>query len=302
MVRFALRNMATAIKEPRKAYHYALWKLRTSFAWKSRYERLREPKTASPVIRTQKIHQEIKDQLNRYGFRVDELRIDVNGYKDYLERARYDRFPRYNPFGTEVIAEKSLEHYLAAVLLDLSRDDIYIDIANSNSPTPEIYHELFGCETYRQDLIFPEGIHGRVIGGNAAKMPVTDGFASKMALHCSFEHFEGDSDIGFIREANRVLKKGGKVCILPLYFFTEYAIQTDPAYVRPEDIRFEDDAKIFAAKGWGNRHGRSYDVPHLSARIQDNLDGLDLTIYFVTNEKDIDKSCWLKFVALLEKR
>jgi hypothetical protein len=186
------RNVATAIKEPQKAYHFALWKLRTAFEWKSRYEGLREPKTGSWVPQGPKIHQEIEDELKRCGFRVDELRIDMNGYKDYLERARYSRFPRYSPFGTETFAEKSLEHYLAAVLLDLSKDDVYIDIANANSPTPEIYHELFGCETYRQDLIFPEGIHGRVIGGTAAKMAVADGFASKMALHCSFEHFEGD--------------------------------------------------------------------------------------------------------------
>jgi SAM-dependent methyltransferase len=299
---FKFRKVATAIKEPRLAYLFALWRLRTAFAWKSRYERLREPKTGSYAPQSPKIHREIEDELRRYGFRVDGLRIDVNGYKVYLERARYSRFPRYYPFETEAFAEKSLEHYLAAVLLDLSMDDVYIDIANANSPTPEIYHELFGCETYRQDLIFPEGIHGRTIGGNAARMPVEDGFASKMALHCSFEHFEGDSDIEFIREVNRVLKKGGRVCILPLYLFTEYAIQTDPACVLPKDIQFEGDARIFAAKGWGNRHGRFYDISHLLARIRDNLDGLDLTIYSVTNEKDIDKSCWLKFIALLEKR
>jgi hypothetical protein len=72
---------------------------------------------------------------------------------------------------------------------------------------------------YRQDLSFPEGIVGNVIGGDTADMPVRDAFANKMALHCSFEHFENGSDIGFIREASRVLRNPGKLIIVPLYLF-----------------------------------------------------------------------------------
>lgn len=47
---------------------------------------------------------------------------------------------------------------------------IYIDIANASCPTPEIYHKLYGCKVYRQDLVFPEGIHGNAIGGDAGSI------------------------------------------------------------------------------------------------------------------------------------
>jgi SAM-dependent methyltransferase len=184
--------------------------------------------------------------------------------------------------------------------LDLSENDVYIDIASEFSPASEIYHELYGCEVYRQDLIFPEGIHGNEIGGDASNMPVENGFATKMALHCSFEHFEQDSDVKFIKEANRVLRKGGKVCILPLYLFSKYAIETDLAVWSKDGLYFEPDAVLYCAKGTGCRHVRFYDVNHLITKIRNNLDTLRLTIYVTRNEKEVSRSCYVKFIALFE--
>ena len=110
---------------------------------------------------------------------------------------------------------------------------------------------MYGCKVYRQDLEFPEGIHGNVIGGDASNMPLEDESATKMALHCSFEHFEKNSDIEFIIEANRVLCKGGKLCIVPLYLSNKYVVQTDPSILPFGGIPFENDAILYCAKGWG---------------------------------------------------
>jgi hypothetical protein len=38
------------------------------------------------------------------------------------------------------------------------------------------------------------------VGSDAAAMPLEDAFADRMALHCSFEHFEG-RDNRFVAEA-----------------------------------------------------------------------------------------------------
>jgi len=188
-------------------------------------------------------------------------------------------------------------------LLNPSEEDNYVDIASAGAPTSEIYHKLYGCNSYQQDLIFPEGVHENLIGGDASNMPVENGFATKMGLHCSFEHFEQDSDMRFIKEVNRVLKNGGKLCIVPLYLFNKYAIQTDLSLFLPwKRMNFEPDAVVYCAKGYGNQHGRFYDVNHLITRIRNNLNELKLTIYVVQNEKDIDASCYVKFIALLEKR
>ena len=121
-----------------------------------------------------------------------------------------------------------------------------------------------------------------------------------MALHCSFEHFEKNSDVKFIKEASRVLKKGGKLCILPLYLFNRYSIQIDPS-VLPKGHLFENDAILYCVRGTSLRHCRFYDISHLITRIRNNLKDLKITIYFVQNEKKIDPNCYIKFIALFEK-
>lgn len=281
---------------------YAINIIRRTVLWQYNFPRLREPKVKASIPHDPQIQEEITGLLKAHGFNVGDFRIDVDDYTRYMRRSGYNRFPGYYGGGEgAIIIEKSLEHYLALKLLDISASDIYIDIANAGSPVPEIYHKLCGCSVYRQDILFPKGIHGDVIGGDAGCMPVEDAFATKMALHCSFEHFEQDSDIRFIKEASRVLRKGGKLCILPLYLFNKYAIQTDPSVLPRGGIPFEKDAVLYCAKGWNNRHGRFYDVPHLISRIKDNMNRLDLTIYVVCNEKEVDSTCYVKFLALFRR-
>jgi len=287
----------------KEIYQLILYKIKNQFLWNYYFDSLREPKINSVVPHNPIIQNEIKSELRKEGFNVVDLKINISNYQNYLKNSEYHKFPRYYNLNKKsgFFIEKSLEHYLAADLLNLSKDDIYLDIANANSPTPGIYHKLFGCEVYRQDLWFPKGIHKKIIGGNASNMPIKDEFATKMALHCSFEHFERNSDKNFIKEASRVLKKEGKLCIIPLYLFNRYAIQTDPAMLTKNNLSFEEDATLYCAKGWKNRHGRHYDIPHLIKRIQKYLKGLKLTIYYVQNEKEIDPSCYVKFIALFEK-
>jgi SAM-dependent methyltransferase len=187
------------------------------------------------------------------------------------------------------------------MLLDPSENDVYVDIASEGSPVPEIYSNLFGTKVYRQDLAYPDGINENLIGGDAANMPVPDGFATKMALHCSLEHFEGTSDIGFIKEVSRVLSPGGSVCIVPLYLAKNYSIQTDPAVSVPSQVPFEEDAVLHCAFGWGNRHGRFYDPSHFISRIYQNLNGMTLSIYRIRNAQQVDPSCYVQFAALIQK-
>jgi SAM-dependent methyltransferase len=223
----------------------------------------------------------------------------VDGYRRYFDAAEYSS--RYPEYYSNNIHEKSLEHYIAADLLRMSARDRYIDIASEHSPTPEIYHRLFGCTTYRQDLSLAPGFHGETIGSNAADMPIPDGFANCMALHCSFEHFEGDADQRFVREATRVLAPRGRVCIVPFYLGEEYAVKTDPVVAASEDLSFEPDAILHHARGWGNRHGRFYDPEHAMARVIGQRTGLSATVYRITNFADVHLSCYARFALLLEK-
>jgi len=295
-------RLQKAVKHPSKAYNYVLWKLKERFLWDYYYKMIREPKIKSfvPVVD----YESISRKLKKASINVIDYTIDVTDYYKYINDAEYKKVQKYYGVGGkgDVFSEKSLEHYLAAKFLELTRKDTYIDVANAFSPVPEIYRSLYGCEVYSQDLIFENGIHDGKIGGDAGNMPVVESFASKLALHCSFEHFEHDADIRFIKEANRVLKKGGKLCILPLYLSENYFILTDPTVIPKNEIPFENDVTLHCAKGYGNRHGRFYDVENFITRIVNHLSDLNLTIYVIQNEKDIDYSCYVKFVALLEKK
>jgi hypothetical protein len=287
------------------ARRFAVRRVSQPILWDSYYSALRDPKVEGDIPQNQEVEDYVVRELKAKNLDPVDLPIVVSDYRQWRSKAEYEKiWAYYLKFGVmgRNLPEKSLEHYLAANLLNLTRDDVYVDVGSSGSPVAEIFHRIFGCESYMQDLVFPYGIHGHIIGGEAGNMPVKDGFASKMSLHCSFEHFEGNADIEFIREAGRVLGSGGRLCILPLYLFKEYAIKTDPTVLPIGTNQFEKDAVLFCAKNyWGNRHGRFYDVAHFIDRIVNNLNGLRLTLYRVRGEKLIDQSCYVKFIALFEK-
>jgi len=260
------------------------------------FSRIREPKAKGPIGYTPAALEEIVRRLRDTGFRVVDLTVNPSDFRAYFEASRYtELYPGYYAYN---IHEKALEHFVAATLLSLDPGDTYIDVASEHSPAAEIYGRLFGCKTFRQDLAYPEGMNGDRIGGDAASMPVPDGFASKMALHCSFEHFEGDADMRFARQLDRVLRKGGRACFLPLYLFTQFAVQTDAQVAVEQSVSFDEGAIIYCHDGWANRHARFYDPEHLESRFARNLNGLDLTLYQIVNAAEIDPSCYLRFAAV----
>lgn len=261
--------------------------------------RIRPPKIDGAVDYNVETEARISKELATLDINVVDYMIDVDRYRKYFHAAEYvSRYPEYYKFNR---AEKSLEHFIAADILKLDKNDVYIDIASEHSPVPDIYTRLFGCKSYRQDLAYPPGLNGDRIGGDAANMPVGQEFATRMALHCSFEHFEGDADVKFIREVDRVLCDGGMLCCVPLYLFDTYAIQTDPDIAVREHVEFEPDAVVYCAEGWGNRHGRFYDPIHFKKRVVDSLGNMRLTVYHIQNTKDVDPSCYARFAFLIEK-
>ncbi|MBN3041124.1 MAG: hypothetical protein JW867_08340, partial [Candidatus Omnitrophica bacterium] len=278
-----------------------LSKAKREIFWHINYFRLRQPKLKN-AIHEPGVKDAILKELKESRIKVIDFYIEKEEFQKYLKEAEYEKYKTYTQscMVTDFL-EKSLEHFLAAKFLELSKDDVYIDIASANSPAPEIYNKLYGCKVYRQDMDYPKGLHDHIIGGDASDMPLEDNFASKLGLHCSFEHFEQDSDINFIIEAGRILKKGGKLCIIPFYLFYRYAILTDPSVLPLKKFNFEDDAVLYCLKGWGNRHGRFYDAAHLISRVVANLGSLKLTIYNVVNTSEITENYQIQYVALFEK-
>ena len=255
-------------------------------------------------LKNPQLDDQLVDALQRAGIEVREYHIDVNGYRDYLRRTRYPKAYHGGSGGMKSsFAEKSLEHYVSAELLGFTADDVYVDIASRRSPFHQIVSDLWHPgKVYRQDLAYKPGLHGDKIGGSAGNLPLPDNSITKATLHCSLEHFEGDSDIELFREMDRVLGPGGKLCVLPFYLAREYTIHTDPIYdiFFGRGLQFDPDAQIRYCS-WNNRHSRHYDVVHLQSRIVQNLRHMKLTVYRVLNFREAHPESYLRFIGLFEK-
>jgi hypothetical protein len=197
--------------------------------------------------------------------------------------------------------EKILEHYVSFVLLDLKATGTVIDVASCRSFFPDIMRRR-GYRVIAQDLSYPGGLHGDRLGGDAAAMNLPEGSVAGMTLHCSFEHFEGDADSRFVRNVGPLLQPGGRVVILPLYLSHKYCVETDPL-VSAGRIPVDPGAELVASFGYGNRHGRHYNVEALSRRVLQTArdSGLKSTIYIMQNTKDVSAQCYLRYALVLEK-
>ena len=236
--------------------------------------------------------QSILDQAEE--LEITDYPIDAAACERYVNDAQYaGRYPAYY---TDNFFEKSLEHFVAYSLLDLQETDVFIDLASEHSPVPEIFSRLTNARTYGQDIMYPAGIHGNRIGGDACHMPVPDGFAQKAALTCSLEHFEQDADTRLFAELHRVLAPGGKVVVVPFYLFTEAAVQTDPAVSVPADVTFDRDCTIYCAESWGNRHGRFYSPASFVNRIMGpNTGRFSFDVVHLSNAAAVHPSVYARF-------
>jgi len=223
--------------------------------------------------------------------------IDVEAYRAYVERAEYRRKYREYYAGNQV--EKSLEHFVGLTLLGVKKDDVFVDLASEHSPVPDIYRALTGCTSYRQDIMYPAGIDGDRIGGDAAALPVADGFFTKATLTCSLEHFEQDADRGLFRELARVLRPGGKVCVAPYYCYEELAVQTDPVMSVPAEVPFDEGVPVHCAAGWNNRHGRFYSPKAFRERIMASVAGkMRFDFFHLVNAHEVDPTVYLRFAVV----
>ena len=217
---------------------------------------------------------------------VSRIRIDSTEFQNFKTMYKDDRFG--------VNDQKFLEYYISYRYLDLNSSDTYIDIAAQDCPFAFFVREKFECKVYRQDLYYiKKGIHGDDIGGDASNMPLKDESISKISLHNSFEHFEGNSDIHFIREAQRVLAVGGKLVIVPAFFEDGYRVEKKSGWVDEKGKKH--------LWGAGARFSRWYDVEQFNKRIIQNSPFFKTQFYFIENIQEISRDCYGPLFVIFNK-
>lgn len=273
--------------------------IRSFYGKKIRKGHISEEHLQNPLL-----DEELAEGFKQNNIEVTDLIIEEKEYREYLQQANYpETYYGGGPDKKSNFTEKTLEHYVSSKFIEFNAETVYIDIAAGTSPFYKIVEKLYNVkEIYRQDLIFKKGIHGNRIGGLASEIPLPDESVDAVTLHCSLEHFEGDSDIRFFREMERILKEGGKIIILPFYLAHEYTIHVDPIY---NFLKFHypdlDPKANLRYCNWYQYFSRHYDIPALKERILNRSKKLKLKICRVTNFKEIDPSCYLRFVGVFEK-
>lgn len=234
-------------------------------------------------------------EFRRRDLPVQEAIVDFGEYETWYAKtdypANYPKYVKEFPVGG-TLNQKAMQHYLSIDLLGLKAGDVYMDIASSNSVFPDIALRQVGvARAYRQDLSYAKGVHGDRVGGDAADIPLPDASLNHMALHCSWEHFEGTSDIGLLQESARVLKKGGRICVIPLYMANEFLIQTSLCMWRRGaelDVPgLDPEATLYVQEGLRQRCMRSYSPQMLKEKIFAAVpDSLRLEIHHFKNWED----------------
>lgn len=230
------------------------------------------------------------------GINVEEYRVDVDRFRNWVKSAKYP-FLAYH----SAVEEKFLEHFVSVELLGSLRSGLLVDVASWRSYFPTLMRER-GFQVIVQDLVYEEGLHGDLLGCNAEAMPLPDESVTAMTLHCSFEHFEGTADVGFIREADRLLRPGGRVVIIPLYLHEKQLTWVDPSFLLRGERIEEAGATWQPAVGYGNRFGRMYSPETFVSRVVEAVGQtrLKLSLVRVTGLEALP-SCYLQFAAVLEK-
>ncbi|MEL6193280.1 MAG: methyltransferase domain-containing protein [Bacteroidota bacterium] len=246
---------------------------------------------------------ELEKAFREMGIAVKPFQIDVSGYREYIQQTPYPL--SYYGGGKDPLqnfTEKTLEHYVSLDFLGLDQESVFIDIAACTSPFYQIIREKYQNTTYQQDLIFPKGLHEDKIGGYASELFLPDQSVDGITLHCSLEHFEGNSDTEFFQELERVLKPGGRAVILPFYLAHTYTIHVDPAFnlIKQHSPKLDPLAEL-RYSGWYQHFSRHYDPKALNRRILKEAPTLGLTLYRVQNFREVDPSCYLRWIGVFEK-
>ena len=131
-----------------------------------------------------------------------------------------------------------------------------------------------------------------------------DQSVSCASLHCAFEMFAGDDDMGLIKELSRVLVKGGRALIIPLYMHTHYCGYTTREF-RFRAEKLAKDAHLYLRRDMcGIPFSRKYDVGKLMERVllPAAEHGLEYRIYVLRNGRDVSTHVYCHFILELVKK
>jgi len=209
----------------------------------------------------------LADRLRGAGVHVQTRQVDVTRFSGWVV-AHASLRESYDDPTTRV--EKLLEHFLSEESTHLTAGLTYIDVAAAGGGWVSCLRDA-GLNALALDLSYPQGVHGWRIGADAQEIPLPSGSVDAMSAQCAFECFQSDADIGFVREAARLLRPGGRLAIVPLYVEDVHYISTSPYTVVDSDRFDEGAAVVWRDDEYDEPFSRHYSPEALVDRLGDEL-------------------------------
>lgn len=249
--------------------------------------------------------QSIEQDLSQLGIHCESVRLDPSGFSAFKQEFEFDQAYQDAQMAS-VADEKSLEHFVAYTFCDLaefSPDELYVDVAASNSPWTQMLRDR-GLNSYSIDLEPSERYGGLdyYLEANAKALPFESGSVRACSLQCAWEMFSGDDDWLFLKECKRVLAPGGAVVISPLYMHTHHCGYSTPDFYRRGYA--DAGAKEYIGYGlWGIPFSRKYSPEVLKTRIFDYATGLGLEakLYKLENKQEMGHGIYLHFFLVIRQ-
>lgn len=221
---------------------------------------------------------------------------------DAFRRERF--FPPHYHGGEQggVWDEKMLEHWITSELLDLASftpADVYLDVAASSSPWVKVLRERLDVQAFAVDLAPGAEFHDlpfyRVENATATTFPTAS--IRGASLHCAYEMFTGEHDVGLLDELARILRPGGKAVIVPLYLHTHYCAYSTAEYFGKghSDPKAKEYVRLDCS---GVPSSRKYDARILVERILRRIESLGMTyrLLVLRNQKELGSGIYCHFI------
>jgi SAM-dependent methyltransferase len=213
------------------------------------------------------------------GIPVERLNILEGEYRSFLEQPE---LIAYRPLS--YAHSKPLEYFGSLQLLKPGPASVVLDAAGGGGQFAAIVlRSTAARDVISHDPVQIPGSRGgiRYTGGTVESIQEPDESIDCISCHHSLEHFRGGADIAFMSEVFRLLKPGGRACVVPLFVASKYF----EIWNTKDSERYDDSAVSlydpFATfPGWGpyERFARVYDLAAFVKRLLTPLSELGAKI------------------------
>lgn len=258
-----------------------------------------------PIV-TNKILNNIEKELDRIGILKKIPKYDREELAKFEKRINFEQVYKKNT--NKRYKRKILEYYFVNSIFDFSNkgsDFTYLDVGSAGSPFVKWIRENTKVNAYAIDLEKgPYSDNEYYLCQDATNTNFKQSSIDAISMQSAFEMFKGESDKTVIKEFSRILKKNGKVVILPLYLHEKYISTVSPNYYKT-GTSDKNSFECIRTDCWSwIPLSRFYNIDSLQERVINiaRKNGLEASIFCLHDDDiEIDEFVYLKFILILTK-